>query len=291
MPEAEEPPVEAQLSLFDAERVATGADVPALPPLEPVAAAAGRAGPPALVLGARAVRALPVPLLRRAARAACGRWTGADAVAGRSGWRRARSATPSTACSSGSTWPHRRRRRSTRCWAGIRPRPPRSWSGSAGSSRRTARRRWPRGWPRSSGVSSERPFAFEHDGVLFHGVLDVLHLEAAARSSPTSSRTCSATTRRPRSSRPSTGCSGSCTRSPASGPAPTRSRSSTSSSSGPTSWSRRRSGARSSPSSRPSSRGDRADPGRAFPPRPSEFACAGCPALDVVCAGPALGGP
>jgi ATP-dependent helicase/nuclease subunit A len=28
------------------------------------------------------------------------------------------------------------------------------------------------------GVSSERPFAFEHDRVLFHGVLDVLHLEA-----------------------------------------------------------------------------------------------------------------
>jgi hypothetical protein len=26
------------------------------------------------------------------------------------------------------------------------------------------------------GASSERPFAFEHDGVLFHGVLDVLHL-------------------------------------------------------------------------------------------------------------------
>jgi len=26
-------------------------------------------------------------------------------------------------------------------------------------------------------VSSERPFAFEHDGVLFHGVLDVLHLQ------------------------------------------------------------------------------------------------------------------
>jgi PD-(D/E)XK nuclease superfamily len=26
------------------------------------------------------------------------------------------------------------------------------------------------------GVSSERPFAFEHDGVLFHGVLDVFHL-------------------------------------------------------------------------------------------------------------------
>jgi hypothetical protein len=25
-----------------------------------------------------------------------------------------------------------------------------------------------------------------------------------------------------------------------------------------------------------------------FPPRPSEFACAGCPALDVVCAGPNL---
>src|SRR6185437_3104116 len=27
------------------------------------------------------------------------------------------------------------------------------------------------------GVSSEQPFAFEHDGVLFHGVLDVLQLE------------------------------------------------------------------------------------------------------------------
>jgi len=27
------------------------------------------------------------------------------------------------------------------------------------------------------GVSSERPFAFEHDRVLFHGVLDVLHLD------------------------------------------------------------------------------------------------------------------
>jgi hypothetical protein len=25
-----------------------------------------------------------------------------------------------------------------------------------------------------------------------------------------------------------------------------------------------------------------------FPPRPSEFACSGCPALDVVCAGPGL---
>src|SRR5262249_58228168 len=28
-------------------------------------------------------------------------------------------------------------------------------------------------------VSSERPFAFEHDGVLFHGVLDVLHLDGS----------------------------------------------------------------------------------------------------------------
>jgi hypothetical protein len=25
-----------------------------------------------------------------------------------------------------------------------------------------------------------------------------------------------------------------------------------------------------------------------FPPTPSEFACAGCPALDLVCAGPRL---
>jgi ATP-dependent exoDNAse (exonuclease V) beta subunit len=29
------------------------------------------------------------------------------------------------------------------------------------------------------GAGSERPFAFEHDGVLFHGVLDVLHLDGA----------------------------------------------------------------------------------------------------------------
>src|SRR5262249_3383571 len=29
------------------------------------------------------------------------------------------------------------------------------------------------------GVSSERPFAFEHDGVLFHGVLDVLHVDGS----------------------------------------------------------------------------------------------------------------
>jgi hypothetical protein len=28
-----------------------------------------------------------------------------------------------------------------------------------------------------AGVKAERPFAFEHDGVLFHGFLDVLHLE------------------------------------------------------------------------------------------------------------------
>jgi ATP-dependent exoDNAse (exonuclease V) beta subunit len=28
-------------------------------------------------------------------------------------------------------------------------------------------------------VSSERPFAFEHDGVLFHGVLDVLHIDGS----------------------------------------------------------------------------------------------------------------
>ena len=37
----------------------------------------------------------------------------------------------------------------------------------------------------------------------------------------------------------------------------------------------------------PSLEVDRIQAGQ-FPPRPSEFACAGCPALDVVCAGPNL---
>ena len=45
----------------------------------------------------------------------------------------------------------------------------------AASWRRTAGRSWRSGSRRSAGARPERPFAFEHDGVLLHGRLDVLH--------------------------------------------------------------------------------------------------------------------
>ena len=113
------------------------------------------------------------------------------------------------------------------------------------------------------------------------------------RSCSTTRRTRSPRGRPRRSSRPTTACSGSSTRSRASAPAWTRSRSSTTSSSGRTPSSRRRSRAPTCPSSRPSSRRRSAASARGeFVPTPSEFNCAGCPALDVVCAGPRLrGGP
>ena len=58
---------------------------------------------------------------------------------------------------------------------------------------RTARPRLAARLGALAGAASERPFAFEHDGVLFHGFLDVLHLaRRRARSSSTSSRTFSA---------------------------------------------------------------------------------------------------
>ena len=141
----------------------------------------------------------------------------------------------------------------------------------------------------AAGRATERPFAFEHDGVLLHGRLDVLQLDGERASSSTTRRTRSARARRRRSSSTTTGCSGSSTRSPASAPAPRRSRSSTTSSSARTR------------SSRPMFRIDqlpeleaelseaiaRINAGE-FRPTPSEFICAGCPALDVVCAGPRL---
>ena len=98
-----EPPVEEddQLSLFDAERVATVAEVPALAPLEPVAAPpvepVRRLSYTALAL----FEQLPVPLLRRAASSACARSTSTGASPARPGWRAPRSAAPSTGCSSG----------------------------------------------------------------------------------------------------------------------------------------------------------------------------------------------
>ena len=149
-----------------------------------------------------------------------------------------------------------------------------------------------RGSPRSPGAGAERPFAFEHDGVLLHGRLDVLHRDGERALVVDYKTNLLGERARPtRSSRPSTGSSGSSTRSPASAPAPTRSRSSTSSSSGPTSVvsarlrARRRAGARGELSEAIAE----IQAGE-FVPTPSEFACAGCPALDVVCAGPRLPG-
>ena len=143
--------------------------------------------------------------------------------------------------------------------------------------------------PRSPARGRERPFAFEHDGVLLHGRLDVLHATAARalvvdyktnvarRASPeevVEARVPAPAARLRARLLPRR--------------APTRSRSSTSSSSGPTSRRRRPVRARRRcRRSRPSCpRRSRAIQAGEFRPTPSEFACAGCPALDVVCAGP-----
>ena len=117
-----------------------------------------------------------------------------------------------------------------------------------------------------------------------------------ARGRPRARRSTTRRTRSPRarprrSSRPTTACSGSSTRSRASAPAPRRSRSSTTSSSGPTRSSRRRSSGASCRARDASCRrrSRRINAGE-FVPTPSEFTCSGCPALDLVCAGPRLGG-
>ena len=94
-----------------------------------------------------------------------------------------------------------------------------------------------------------------------------------------------------RSSSRTTGSSASSTRSRASGPAPTRSRSSRL----PRASRRGRLGdVRRAPTARARGRalgGDRAVDAGEFVPTPSEFTCAGCPALDLVCAGPKLRQP
>ena len=95
----------------------------------------------------------------------------------RAGSRRRRSATRCTACSRPSTSRRPPSRTSRPCAPGTRPSPTRSSSASAASSPRTASRSWP---PRIAALPArvpERPFAFEHDGVLLHGRLDVLWSE------------------------------------------------------------------------------------------------------------------
>ena len=142
------------------------------------AAALRRAQP--LVQRDRALRALLVPLLRRARRG--------DARARGPPRRPARGDGGLLATELGDAV-HRlleqvdlaapaRARRRAGARRGTRRRPTRSSSGSRGlvdgllrlRARRAARRR-------STARRAERPFAFEHDGVLFHGFLDVLHVD------------------------------------------------------------------------------------------------------------------
>ncbi len=115
------------------------------------------------------------------------------------------------------------------------------------------------------GAQPERPFAFEHDGVVIRGRLDVLWREGDARSSSTTSRTRSRGDRRPRSSSPSTRSSGSCMHSCVSAQVRPRSRSRTSSSSAATTSCRRRSRRRHPGARGRALGGDRADPRRRVP--------------------------
>ena len=219
-----------------------------LPELAADAGAAAAPGAAALVLGARALRALLVPLLRRAGRRACASGAARTPAARRPRGDRDRRRGPPAARA---RRPARRRPCPTSSGrAGLVPgaSPTRSSSGSSGFVAAYCESELARRIAPLDGAVPERPFAFEHDGVLLHGRLDVLWREGArALVARLQDERRSARARPRRSSRPTTGCSASSTRSPASAPAPTRSRSSTSSSSARTPSSRRRSPRPSSP--------------------------------------------
>ena len=194
----------------------------------------------ALVLGARALRALLVPLLRRARG---GPARAARAVAGCGRARRDRDRRRG-APAARARRPRRRRRRPTSSVVrDVVPggRRTRSSSGSASFVAAYCESALARRVAALVGARPERPFAFEHDGVLLHGRLDLLHRDGPRalvvdyKTNVLGERDAGR-----RSSRASTACSGSCTRSRASAPAPRRSRSCTRSSSGPTRSSRRR---------------------------------------------------
>jgi ATP-dependent helicase/nuclease subunit A len=176
VPEPEEPPVEAQLSLFEAPVSAPASTVPALPPLEPVAAPAvepvRRLSYSALALFERC------PYRFYAERLGGMRPVdGSGRLVGRVGMAAseigdsvhrllelvdlAAPAPPSLDEVLG-WYPGATAEELERIGALVQ-----AYCGSALAARLAA----------LGGVASERPFAFEHDGVLFHGVLDVLHLE------------------------------------------------------------------------------------------------------------------
>ena len=277
-------------------------EAPPLPPLRPCCradpGAAGAAAPrraPPLVQRARALRALLVPLLRRARRRACARpMRRGDDRGPTAGWRRPRSATPCTGCS---RWSTSRRRAPPDveqvARAGIRPSTDEELEPHRRASSRVLRLgaraadRGARGRARRSGRSRSSTTA----SCCTAGSTSST-ATARARSCSTTRRTRSPRARPRRSSRPTTGCSGSSTRSRCF-----------------------RAGAEevevvyhflerpdavvsTDVRARPSVPALEAELSEAiarirageFVPTPSEFACAGCPALDVVCAGPRLGG-
>ena len=176
VPEREEPPVEAQLSLFEAPVSAPAPTVPALPPLEPIAAPAfepvRRLSYSALALFERCpYRFYAERLGGMRPVDGSGRLVGPAGMAaseiGDSVHRLlervdlAAPAPPSLDQVLG-WYPGATAEELERIGALVQ-----AYCGSALAARLAA----------LGGVSSERPFAFEHDGVLFHGVLDVLHLE------------------------------------------------------------------------------------------------------------------
>ena len=176
VPEREEPPAEAQLSLFEAPVSAPAPTVPALPPLEPIAAPAfepvRRLSYSALALFERCpYRFYAERLGGMRPVDGSGRLVGPAGMAaseiGDSVHRLlervdlAAPAPPSLDQVLG-WYPDATAEELERIGALVQ-----AYCGSALAARLAA----------LGGVSSERPFAFEHDGVLFHGVLDVLHLE------------------------------------------------------------------------------------------------------------------
>ena len=168
---------DGQLALFD--ELPAAAPAPRGARAARARAAAGAAAAPraaALVQRARALRALLVPLLRRARR------------------RDARARAPPARVPATAACRDRDRRRRAPAARGGRPRATRARPTSSRFARwyptvdrrgaradpRLRRRRTARptsrgGSPRSPGAGAERPFAFEHDGVLLRGRLDVLH--------------------------------------------------------------------------------------------------------------------
>jgi ATP-dependent helicase/nuclease subunit A len=175
-PEPPEPPAEAQLSLFEAAVSAPAPTVPALPPLEPVAAPpvepVRRLSYSALALFERcpyrfyAERLAGMRPVDQSGRPA-GRTGMAASEIGDSVHRLlervdlAAPAPPSLDEVLG-WYPGATAEELERIGALVD-----AYCGSVLAARLAA----------LDGVSSERPFAFEHDGVLFHGVLDVLHLQ------------------------------------------------------------------------------------------------------------------